>query len=295
MEGQQNNIMVSISCLTYNHAPYIRQCLDGFIMQQCDFDFEVLIHDDASTDGTADIIKEYQQKYPEIIKPFFQNENQWSKGIRGMNQKFNYPRALGKYLAMCEGDDYWTDPLKLQKQVSFLEKNTDYILVSCKTCEINIKANKTRIIDWHTQSFVFKNILKNDFLNNELNTILNGDTFLLYYLENFGEITSMDFTGGVYRITGDGIWTSLDINEKYSISQKSYNSMLKFFKEHNYKAAYIKVKKTLFDLNLDNYKRERTKSVLEFIDLLWQVIKVHDFKRFKSLLVTLPIVKKIGK
>lgn len=121
--------LVSISCITYNHAPYIRECLDGFMMQKCDFDFEVLIHDDASTDGSQEIIKEYQERFPNVINPILQTENQWSRGVRGMNAKFNYPRANGKYIALCEGDDYWTDPLKLQKQVDFLEENKDFGLV----------------------------------------------------------------------------------------------------------------------------------------------------------------------
>src|SRR5690606_1543694 len=101
--------LVSVSCITYNHSSYIRQCLDGFVMQKCDFAFEVLIHDDASTDDTQEIIKEYQAKYPEIIKAVLQKENQYSKGIRGISPRFNFPRAQGKYIAMCEGDDYWTD------------------------------------------------------------------------------------------------------------------------------------------------------------------------------------------
>lgn len=118
-------IVVSISCLTFNHAPYIRQCLDGFLMQKTNFKFEVLIHDDASTDGTEEIIREYEAKYPDIIKPLYEKENQWNKGRRG-SKTFNYPRAKGKYIALCEGDDYWTDPLKLQKQVDFLENNEEY-------------------------------------------------------------------------------------------------------------------------------------------------------------------------
>lgn len=117
-------IVVSVSCLTYNHAPFIRQCLDGFMMQKTDFAFEVLIHDDASTDGTTEIIKEYEARYPDVIKPIYEEENQWVKGRRG-SAVFNFPRARGKYIALCEGDDYWTDPLKLQKQVDFLERNVD--------------------------------------------------------------------------------------------------------------------------------------------------------------------------
>jgi glycosyltransferase involved in cell wall biosynthesis len=95
------------------------------MMQKTNFPIEVLIHDDASTDGTADIIREYEQKYPEIIKPVYQTENQYSKGVR-ISQTYNYPRAQGKYIAFCEGDDYWTDPLKLQKQADFLENNPEY-------------------------------------------------------------------------------------------------------------------------------------------------------------------------
>ena len=122
------SILVSISCITYNHAPYIRQCLDGFLMQQTEFAFEVLIHDDCSTDGTTEIIKEYEAKYPDIIKPIYEDENQYQQGKPAGSAVWNFPRAKGKYIAMCEGDDYWVDPLKLQKQVDFMEANPDYSL-----------------------------------------------------------------------------------------------------------------------------------------------------------------------
>ena len=120
------NVLVSIWCLAYNHAPYIRQCLEGFVIQKTDFIFEAIVHDDASTDGTADIIKEYAEKYPDIIKPIFETENQYSKRNGAIRRKMN-AEMRGKYIAMCEGDDYWTDPYKLQKQVEFLENNTDFV------------------------------------------------------------------------------------------------------------------------------------------------------------------------
>jgi len=141
-----NNPLVSVSCITYNHEPYIRQCLDGFLMQQCDFEYEILIHDDASTDGTSEIIREYQEKYPEIIKPIIQTENQWSQGVRGIMAKFNFSRARGKYIALCEGDDYWTDPLKLQKQVDFLENNPEYSLVCGGYKSLNTTNGEEKII-----------------------------------------------------------------------------------------------------------------------------------------------------
>ena len=122
------DIMVSICCIVYNHEPYLRQCFDGFVMQQTTFPIEILVHDDASTDHSADIIREYTEKYPDLFKPIYQTENQYSKGI-SISFKYQFPRAKGKYIAVCEGDDYWTDPMKLQKQVDFLEENMEYDMV----------------------------------------------------------------------------------------------------------------------------------------------------------------------
>jgi glycosyltransferase involved in cell wall biosynthesis len=119
--------LVTIRCITYNHAPYIRQCLDGFLMQQTTFPFIVIIHDDASTDGTEEILREYAAKYPDIIIPLYEKENQYSKYGHLMTvRKQMDPLIKGKYIALCEGDDYWTDPLKLQKQVDFLESHPEH-------------------------------------------------------------------------------------------------------------------------------------------------------------------------
>ena len=118
---KDKNIMVTIRCITYNHKQYIRQCLDSFIMQKTNFHFVAIIHDDASTDGTTDIV----QKYPDIILPILQKENQYSKNPNNIRTAID-SRINGKYIAICEGDDYWTDPLKLQKQVDFLEKHPNY-------------------------------------------------------------------------------------------------------------------------------------------------------------------------
>lgn len=119
--------LASIRCLTYNHEQYIRQCLDGFIMQKTNFPFEIIVHDDASTDKTADIIREYAKKHPNI-HAILETENQYSKHDGSLARIVNQA-IRGKYVALCEGDDYWTDPLKLQKQVDFLEKNPEYGMV----------------------------------------------------------------------------------------------------------------------------------------------------------------------
>ena len=121
--------LVSIRCTVYNHEPFLRQCLDGFVMQQTTFPFEAIVHDDASTDGSVAIIREYAEKYPDIIKPIYETENQYSKrdgSLRKILEAATHPSA--KYIATCEGDDYWTDPQKLQIQVDFLESHPDYSL-----------------------------------------------------------------------------------------------------------------------------------------------------------------------
>lgn len=122
-----NTPLVSICCLTFNHEQFIRQCLDGFLMQQTTFPIEILIHDDASTDHTETILREYEKQYPDKVFPLYETQNKYQQGYGGrMDIEFNYKRARGKYIAYCEGDDYWTDPHKLQKQVDFMETPPDY-------------------------------------------------------------------------------------------------------------------------------------------------------------------------
>lgn len=118
--------LVSIVCPAYNQEAYVAQTLDGFLMQQTTFDFEILVNDDASTDGTARIIAEYVKRHPTLIRPFYQEVNQYSQGHPPVPALFG--QARGRYIAYCEGDDYWTDPRKLQLQVDFLESHPDYVL-----------------------------------------------------------------------------------------------------------------------------------------------------------------------
>jgi len=140
-----SQIMVSIICNAYNHEDYISDALEGFVMQKTNFKFEVLVHDDASTDNTANIIREYESRYPDLIKPIYQTENQYSKK-RGLVAKIQFGRAVGKYIAFCEGDDYWTDPLKLQKQFDALEAHPEADMCTHAASGINARTNKKRII-----------------------------------------------------------------------------------------------------------------------------------------------------
>lgn len=136
--------LLTIVCLTFNHAPYIRKCLEGFVSQQTNFAFDVVIHDDHSVDGTDDIIREYERKYPNIFRPIYEEENMYSKiGFSGIDRIVN-SHIHAKYIALCEGDDYWDDPYKLQKQVDFLEKNTDYAMVYTQAIVLNETTQKTK-------------------------------------------------------------------------------------------------------------------------------------------------------
>lgn len=136
---------VSVFCMAYNHEKYIRSALEGFVNQKTDFDYEVIVHDDASTDGTADIIREYAAKYPHIIKPIFQTENQYSKG-RDICMEFMIPVSTGKYIAVCEGDDFWTDEQKLQLQVDFLDQNPDYAACVHNTTKLEMVSGRRTVM-----------------------------------------------------------------------------------------------------------------------------------------------------
>lgn len=233
--------LVSISCITYNHANFIRQCLDGFISQECDFKFEVLIHDDASNDGTQEIIKEYQEKHPNIIKPILREENLYSKGERGFNVRYNFNRASGKYIALCEGDDYWTDPLKLQKQVDFLEQNKDFSFCAHHVSLIDqnneiIKQASDKIGNQYFSSLeslhqyfpTLSLLFKTEYVKDKFKplNVFNGDYYLTSFLSSFGKTTILNFVGANYRQHSGGVHSSLSYIDKQKNSIKTRKIMI---------------------------------------------------------------------
>ncbi len=113
--------LVSVCCLTYNHRDTIARAIEGVISQKTDFPFELIIHDDASSDGTADIVRDYAERYPDIIRPILQTENQFFKC--NLAERYLRPMLRGKYVAICEGDDFWTDDGKLRRQVERMESD----------------------------------------------------------------------------------------------------------------------------------------------------------------------------
>ena len=217
-----SNPLVSICCITYNHENFIRQALDGFLMQQTNFPIEIIIHDDASTDNTANIIREYQGKHPHLIKPILQTENQYSQGKKV--SPITFKQAQGKYIALCEGDDYWTDPLKLQKQVDFLEANPDFAICFHKVKiweEGQLKDNYitrvpssvSTIVDLakgnyiHTPSCLFRNNTEKILGANYLNCPL-GDYYFHMMNAQYGKLFYIDEVMAVYRVHNNSIWSS---------------------------------------------------------------------------------------
>lgn len=151
--------LVSVKTITYNHAPYIKKCIDSILMQKTNFKFELVIGEDFSTDGTRDICKRYAEQYPEIIKLIISETNVGAK----VNSKRTFEECQGKYIAFCEGDDYWTDPDKLQKQVDFLEDNSDYGLVHTGYNRYNNTQHRfiTNSNSYIPVGSIFENLLRN--------------------------------------------------------------------------------------------------------------------------------------
>ena len=219
-----NEPLVSVVCLVYNHEPYLRQCLDGFVSQKTSFPFEILIHDDASRDGSADIIREYEAKYPDLFRPIYQKENQYSKGTN-IWASILFPMAKGKYIALCEGDDFWVDPEKLQKEVTILENDPslagvftnnvvvdkDSHIISSEVRRIYPGERKERYnLDdffknapsYPTASVVFRNANGPDLCKKIIHTQSEylGDWTLWAILHSYGDFYYLDEVTSAYRI-----------------------------------------------------------------------------------------------
>lgn len=221
MNEDTSPLMVTIQCFTYNHEPYIRQCLEGFVMQKTNFRFEAIVHDDASTDGTAAIVKEYAEKYPDIIKPIFETGNQWSKHD-GSLQRIMDEHTHGKYVACCEGDDYWTDPLKLQKQVDFMESHHEYSMcfhqakiikeydvkvgLKCEDIENREYDPNELVKKWKVPTASIMALKECLYVKNEgTERILNGDIVFILNCAKIGRIWGMNDTMSVYRVQNSGV------------------------------------------------------------------------------------------
>lgn len=257
---KSKGVLVSISCTTYNHVDYISDTLDGFIMQKTVYPFEILVHDDCSTDGTDEVIKEYEKKFPNIIKPIYEAENQYQQGKPANSLVWNVPRAKGKYIAFCEGDDYWIDENKLQIEVDFLEKNQDYGLIytnfniyyqdskeflnNCFSLnQSNFTPIYTDVRFWVVNlgyqapmTWVYRKDLIEDGLRKykALFETSPDTTYTLFtYFLCFSKVKYIDTVTSVYRVLSKSVTHSNSIEKKLSRNKQLFESQLKMIDEFN--------------------------------------------------------------
>lgn len=231
-----DDIKVTVYCLAYNHEKYIRKALEGFVMQKTNFDFEIVVHDDASTDKTAEIIREYELKYPNLMRPIYQTENQYSKGV-SIKDTFMLPNARGKYIAYCEGDDYWINENKLQMQYDIMESNPDVAMcthrVQCMNedcselkeiipeprygfsgdCFVTSEHMASLLYDtdgypFHTSSYFVKREVLESNLSLILKGRINGDAVRMRTAMHLGNIYYIDSIMSHRRLWTVGNWNN---------------------------------------------------------------------------------------
>lgn len=275
--------LVAIRCITYNHEPYLRDALEGFVMQKTDFPFVAIVHDDASTDKTADIIKEYAERYPDIILPIYEEENQYAKNITSLRNIMDAAiNATGaEYMALCEGDDYWIDPLKLQKQILFLSNHPDYSITFHNTKVLNLSKGKfihrklvTReylsdevFLDWiiPTASIVIRNL---DYSLNPPKDIINGDIWLVLKGLNHGKGMAFEEAMSTYRVLDEGVTIKRlklgksQFRKKYL---KHHKILKKIFPKITQQAYRKKQAKTNFLIGIELVKEKKIEFIIYFI------------------------------
>ena len=276
--------LVTIKCMVYNHEPYLRQCLDGFVMQKTNFSFEAIVHDDASTDDSANIIREYAKKYPDIIIPIYETENQYSKGGFELIIKIMNDYIRGKYIAICEGDDYWTDPYKLQKQVDYLESHSECGLIYTQVMQLDqqtqtMSVGQARQTNFEnilicdnpipTPTACFRKIIydtfKRDIIQNPHWKM--ADFPLWLYISYYSKIKFFSQVTGVYRILGESASHSSDINKNIDFILSSYSIKKYFAKNFNQnKYDRILITHTINDLFKSSflYDKNINRTVFKF-------------------------------
>lgn len=296
------DVLVSIKCLVYNHAPYIRQCLDGFVMQKTNFRFEAIVHDDASTDGTQDIIREYEKKYPDIIKPIYEKENQYSKHDGSLGRIMNSAMSpSSKYIAVCEGDDFWTDPYKLQKQVDYLETHPECGLVHTKHKKLVEETGEFKD-GWAEETDFEKNLIRNrictlttcyrsyflvDYakeIQRSPNWPMGDAPFWLFIMSKATSKLIPDETG-VYRVRRESASHSDNIEKNIRFLLGGFDMKLYFIKKYH-KEEYQRINAVFVVKELKRLSYLYNKSIdFNFLSFFYKN-RIWDVKLFLS---TLPV------
>ena len=274
-----DDVIVSICCITYNHEQYIKECIEGLIMQKTTFKYEILIHDDASTDKTADIIRDYTKIYPDIIKPILQTENQYSKGIK-IQKTYNYSRAKGKYIALCEGDDYWIDPLKLQKQFDFMESNPDYIL--CGTNGLILWDYGSNAPNYSHRIFTSRELMPEDIIGKwpfpTASLLFRKE--LLYFSDDFKcKIYSGDIRLILVALANGRIWSLSDTTTVYRLNNNINSSTNRIKSKNDHGQFYIGQMIKLYS-SYNEYTNQRFSKVVDNT-LIW-LRKIHTVIEYRK-------------
>jgi len=284
--------LASVICTTYNQVDFIENALKGFLIQKTTFPFEIIIHDDASTDGTTKIIKHYARLYPRIIRTVIQTENQYSKGIKpGILMVLI---AKGDYLAFCEGDDYWTDPNKLQLQCMYLETHPDISVTSHNACTIDTQGNvlvKSRLADKHKRDYtgiemmqgkaymLYQNMVCRSYDPSdvpEMHKVFNGDIFRISYLGQFGgSHYHEDIKPSIHIRNKNGIWSGMHRENRLDAQIVTWFWRYKYFK----RIGKNDVAKVLWRAYLRKVFERATKWDI-FKESLVKVFFVKDLYRF---------------
>ncbi len=292
-QGIYNKPLVSMCCITFNHEKFITKALDSMLIQETDFPFEIIIRDDCSTDNTRNIIQEYTEKFPHIITTILETENQYSKGLNPFFPA--YEKAKGKYVTILEGDDYWRDKLKLQKQVDFLEKNSEYILsyhnsiiVDENDHQISEKKNPSPA-DYTQEAMLCGEVLiltntvmfrkVENVTAEQLDGILNADTVLWHLLGHYGKSKYQEeIEYAAYRTHTGGVWSNLDKFEQFK------------------KALQIRQHlRSLLDNDIKLINKLTYKIHYHFANSLYTSFISGDFSFFKKIIEELNENKDIGK
>lgn len=280
---RENPIMVSIVCNTYNHEKYIRDALEGFVNQKTDFNYEILVYDDASTDNTAEIIKEYEEKYPELISPVYQKVNQYSRGLRPSKQ--NRERAVGKYIALCEGDDYWIDEYKLQKQVDYMESHPE-----CTFCFTNgfVRYGDQlgkQIVPWDSTSVLKKDCFDYDAGEVELLNYIPTASFLFPRSIKYPTISEKAFQGDTFHklaMTSQGYAHFFDENMCVYRRAVEESATAVWLKDREKYISFCEAQCQLFK-DMDEVTGGKYADVLKMRICHWEIEKYYTLEDYKTL------------
>lgn len=281
--------LVSICCIAYNQAKYIQNTIDGFLLQKTNFPIEIIIHDDASTDDTVEIIKHYANRYPELFVLILQTTNQYSQGVKPWLD-FVFPIAKGKYLALCEGDDYWTDPFKLQKQVDYLEKNQSISFCFHNALSHYIDTNTKKPFNIKLKSGIYKtkDILLKKWFIPTASIVLKKELLPNPYPEYFYKINSGDYALALILSTKNDIYY---INQKMSVYRKNAENSLSINQVNPYNHL---IQKTILLKNFYKFKPIKIK-IIVFYSILITRLQIIRAKIYYSIPIVVIIKNKLNK